>query len=264
MDPPFDSVTVLDGEGPLRKCLWWGVTVAVTHIGRMWRRRGLMLFCFLKSSIFLSSNSNVLHYEPQLNPAGGNPVSAMPYFSGHGGVRLGAEYLKRFLLSSPTLVTAVFLVSPCTPGWWENVRSWAGICMGCVWERGVFGAPESPLCLGSSLCRDLTGSPPWSFCCLGERRDASENGLQVRRSLWPSDLSPSPPWQAISSAVTCSSHTPSLLRSAASLRSSLFLRPIHGWLGRKGTIALVFLKISFYWPKGNRNITLLSSTATVT
>lgn len=65
------------------------------------------------------------------------------------GFRLRAEYLKRVFLSSLKLVTAVLLVPAL-----QAPRRWAVLCeagLGCVWEGGVFGKPESPLCLGSSL-----------------------------------------------------------------------------------------------------------------
>lgn len=98
------------------------------------------------------------------------------------GFRFRAEYLKRVLLSSPTLVTAALLVPAL-----QAPRGWAVLCeagLGCVWEGGVSGEPESPLCLASSLpTTNGTASPPWRFRCLGEGRDAWGSGLWVTRSL---------------------------------------------------------------------------------
>ena len=55
----------------------------------------MMLYVFLNVVYSFSSNSNVLYFEPQLNPAGRDLMSKVMV-----GFGLGAEHFKRALLSS--------------------------------------------------------------------------------------------------------------------------------------------------------------------
>lgn len=112
-----------------------------------------------------SSNSNVLCFESlnwtQL------VVSTVQTLKVMVGFRLRPEYWKRVLLSSPTLVTAVLLV---TARW--APRRWVVLCetgLGCVWEEEDSvsrnsGEPEDLLCLASSLPTEIEDRDQRSHC----------------------------------------------------------------------------------------------------
>ena len=69
----------------------------------------MLLYVFLNVVYSFSSNSNVLYFEPQLNPAGRDRVSKVMV-----GFGLGAEHLKRAFLCSRLSVT--FCSLSCPPG----------------------------------------------------------------------------------------------------------------------------------------------------
>lgn len=73
------------GDGPFIERQWYGVT-DVTHIWTtLWGQR-LFCFFFFYVTFSFSSHSDVLCFEPQLNPAGRDPVSAIPYLEDHDEV----------------------------------------------------------------------------------------------------------------------------------------------------------------------------------
>lgn len=123
MDPAFDGVTVLGGEGPLHKCLWWGVTVAVTHIRRMWWRQGFM-FSFLRSSVFLYFECALLwaSVEPSCSwPSLSRALLLRSWWGSDLEQNIWRESSRHYL----PLVTAVLLV-PAS----QAPRWWAALCKG--------------------------------------------------------------------------------------------------------------------------------------
>ena len=140
-----------------------------------WRLVGagrMLLYVVLNAVYSFSSNSNVLCFEPQLNPAGRDLVSKVMV-----GFGLGAEHLKRSLLSSCLSVTFCslsYLPGPLKRG--NSVWIWVPVCR----EGRSHGWAGSLLCWESSLpfkallLRGVEGRLLWG------------GGLQVTRS-------PSPP-----------------------------------------------------------------------
>lgn len=187
----------------------------------------MLLYVFLNVVYSFSSNSNVLCFEPQLNPAGRDPVSKVMV-----GFGLGTEHLKRSLMSSRLSVTFCslsYLPGPLKQG--SSVWIWVPVCR----EGRSHGWAGSLLCWESSLpfkallLRGVEGRLLWGVAC----RSLGHSALQR-----PPPSPPSPFCCCRQLSQACRFWFPySQLQSCLLLQSSLFLRLIHGWLGRKGTIA---------------------------
>lgn len=187
----------------------------------------------------------------------------MPYFSGHGGVQTWS----RIFEEGPLVFT--YISHCCAPCSSQAPRRWAVLCeagLGCVCERegSLAWRAWEPAVLRVKPAQRPHWQSSVKFLLPGGG-DASESACrslgQVAVALCPL---PHHRRQFLQPACYFFFPHPQLAQSTLSLGSSVFLRPIHGWLGRRGTIGLVFFKITFYWPKGNKNITLLNYDATVT